>query len=59
MQDLLKRGIAVHHSGILPLIKEVRHVSHVTSLVTIEYKLGGSSLFFFIGSRTPVSERLS
>ena len=23
MQDLLKRGIAVHHSGILPLIKEV------------------------------------
>ena len=23
MQDLLKRGIAIHHSGILPLIKEV------------------------------------
>ena len=36
MQDLLKRGIAVHHSGILPLIKEVRHVSHVLSLVIIE-----------------------
>lgn len=59
MQDLLKRGIAVHHSGILPLIKEVRQVSHVTSLVIIEYKLGGFLLFFFIGSRTPVSERLS
>ena len=24
MRDLLKRGIAVHHSGILPIIKEVR-----------------------------------
>ena len=23
MRDLLKRGIAVHHSGILPIIKEV------------------------------------
>ena len=23
MKDLLKRGIAVHHSGILPIIKEV------------------------------------
>ena len=23
MRDILKRGIAVHHSGILPIIKEV------------------------------------
>ena len=23
MQDLLKRGIGVHHSGILPILKEV------------------------------------
>ena len=23
MQDILKRGVAVHHSGILPIIKEV------------------------------------
>ena len=23
MKELLKRGIAVHHSGILPIIKEV------------------------------------
>lgn len=23
MQDLVKRGIAVHHSGILPILKEV------------------------------------
>ena len=23
MKDLLKRGIGVHHSGILPIIKEV------------------------------------
>ena len=24
MRDLLKRGVAVHHSGILPIVKEVR-----------------------------------
>ena len=23
MRDILKRGIAVHHSGILPIMKEV------------------------------------
>ena len=32
-RDLLKRGLAVHHSGILPIIKEVclscdHHVTH-------------------------------
>ena len=27
MKDLLKRGIAVHHSGILPIIKEVCLIS--------------------------------
>jgi len=31
MRDLLKRGIAVHHSGILPIIKEVgQHVVCIT-----------------------------
>lgn len=25
MQELLKRGIGVHHSGILPILKEVRN----------------------------------
>lgn len=24
MSDLLKRGIGVHHGGLLPIIKEVR-----------------------------------
>ena len=24
MRDLLRRGLAVHHSGILPIIKEVK-----------------------------------
>ena len=27
MRDILKRGIAVHHSGILPIMKEV-HIYH-------------------------------
>jgi antiviral helicase SKI2 len=26
MRDLLSRGIAVHHGGLLPIIKEVRRV---------------------------------
>src|SRR5260370_16228657 len=25
MRDLLSRGIGVHHGGLLPLVKEVRH----------------------------------
>lgn len=28
MRDLLKRGIAVHHSGILPILKEVKLALH-------------------------------
>ena len=30
MRELLKRGIAVHHSGILPIIKEVGVESHLS-----------------------------
>lgn len=26
MSDLLSRGIGVHHGGLLPLVKEVRHL---------------------------------
>ena len=27
MRDILKRGIGVHHSGILPIMKEVIHTN--------------------------------
>lgn len=26
MRDLLSRGIGIHHGGLLPLVKEVRHL---------------------------------
>lgn len=29
IQELLKRGLGVHHSGVLPIIKEVSHLSRV------------------------------
>ena len=31
IQELLKRGLGVHHSGVLPIIKEVSHLSYVCS----------------------------
>ena len=33
MRELLKKGIAVHHSGILPIIKEVCPNSAILVLV--------------------------
>lgn len=65
MQDLLKRGIAIHHSGILPLIKEVCQavlcipLTYGAVLVMWNVDLAGHSLFLSTDSRTPVSERLS
>lgn len=35
MQDLLKRGIGVHHSGILPLLKEVVEMMFQEGLVKL------------------------
>lgn len=35
MRDLLKRGIAVHHSGILPILKEVTEMLFSRGLVKV------------------------
>lgn len=48
MQDLLKRGIAVHHSGILPLIKEVCKAIHTTQkalLIICDVSLANNCCF--------------
>lgn len=37
MKDLLKRGLAVHHSGILPILKEVGFSSQFTNHVRSEF----------------------
>lgn len=38
MRDLLKRGIAVHHSGILPILKEVIEMLFSRGLVKVRLK---------------------
>lgn len=35
MQDLLKRGIGIHHSGILPILKEVVEMLFQEGLVKV------------------------
>lgn len=35
MRDLLKKGIAVHHSGILPILKEVTEMLFSRGLVKV------------------------
>lgn len=38
MRDLLSRGIAVHHGGLLPIIKEVRRLlPHCCSMTYYSY----------------------
>ena len=40
MQGLLKRGIGVHHSGILPILKEVVEMLFQEGLVKVSNNLG-------------------
>lgn len=35
MQDLLKRGIGIHHSGVLPILKEVVEMLFQENLVKV------------------------
>lgn len=35
MRDLLKKGVAVHHSGILPILKEVTEMLFSRGLVKV------------------------
>ena len=39
MQTLLKRGIGVHHSGILPILKEVVEMLFQEGLVKVRFDL--------------------
>ena len=38
MQELLKKGIAVHHSGVLPILKEVVEMLFARGLVKVSLK---------------------
>jgi len=37
MEDLLKRGLGVHHSGILPILKEVVEMLFHKGLVKVRF----------------------
>lgn len=42
MQGLLKRGIGVHHSGILPILKEVVEMLFQEGLVKVKHLKNGA-----------------
>lgn len=57
MKDLLSRGIGVHHSGLLPILKEVVEMLFSRGLVKVRLK--GSrctyscNRFFLLLKRSP------
>lgn len=46
MKELLCQGIAVHHSGILPILKEIVEMQFQKSLVKVTYYYLLKSLVF-------------
>lgn len=44
MRDLLKKGVAVHHSGILPILKEVTEMLFSRGLVKVSRQEGESGV---------------
>lgn len=53
MGELLSRGFGVHHSGILPILKEVVEMLVKERLVKVMYKII-HSVFFFSVADTPI-----
>jgi hypothetical protein len=53
MLPLLKRGIGVHHSGLLPILKEVIEILFQEGLIKVSTfygSRGGSSFCHFLAS---------
>lgn len=48
MLPLLKRGIGVHHSGLLPILKEVIEILFQEGLIKVGIKFVFSYLQFFV-----------
>ncbi len=55
MQELLKRGLAVHHSGILPILKEVRYTIATIQSNASVYSIAIISLKYFVDDRDAIS----
>lgn len=54
MKELLCQGIAVHHSGILPILKEIVEMQFQKSLV----KVPNEFFFQIVSSPSPSSQLL-
>ncbi|TNN59732.1 Helicase SKI2W [Liparis tanakae] len=55
MRDLLKRGVAVHHSGILPILKEVIEMLFSRGLVKVLFATETFAMGVNMPARTVVS----
>lgn len=55
MRNLLKKGIAVHHSGILPILKEVTEMLFSRGLVKVSWKKEDENLCVLIGHTPDIS----
>ncbi|KAM3596251.1 uncharacterized protein V6R79_011106 [Siganus canaliculatus] len=58
MRDLLKRGIAVHHSGILPILKEVTEMLFSRGLVKVLFATETFAMGVNMPARTVVFDTI-
>ncbi|XP_042370172.1 helicase SKI2W-like [Plectropomus leopardus] len=58
MRDLLKRGIAVHHSGILPILKEVIEMLFSRGLVKVLFATETFAMGVNMPARTVVFDSI-
>ncbi|KAJ8273783.1 hypothetical protein GJAV_G00105480 [Gymnothorax javanicus] len=58
MRDLLKRGIAVHHSGILPILKEVIEMLFTRGLVKVLFATETFAMGVNMPARTVVFDSI-
>ncbi|XP_070840118.1 superkiller complex protein 2 [Chaetodon trifascialis] len=58
MRDLLKRGIAVHHSGILPILKEVTEMLFSRGLVKVLFATETFAMGVNMPARTVVFDSI-
>lgn len=47
MQELLESGIGIHHSGILPILKEIVEMLFQTGVVKVSFSIYIYVFFFF------------
>lgn len=54
MLPLLKRGIGVHHSGLLPILKEVIEILFQEGLIKVRLKAPTRNIFIYLLCACPI-----